>query len=83
MYENNEEQQAIDKNKTQKTLDINKIIFDLLTQTLIPILILRIIAYFKYKNKDLVDFRECYDYIKIFYHGSYGLWTLNQVIFNS
>lgn len=64
-------------NKTSKTFDINNITLELLIQTLIPILVLRLVAYFKYRNKDLVDFRECYTYIKIFYHGAFGLWTLN------
>ena len=39
------------------------------------------VAYLKYLNKDLIDFRECYTYILTFYHGAFGLWTLNQLIF--
>ena len=54
-----------------------------MTQILIPILVLRLYAYLKYKNLGLVNFLICNLFIGILFRVTYGVWALRQVFFNS
>lgn len=47
---------------------------------LIPNLIIRLHAWFKYRHRDPIDFNEYNTYIQVFYHGNYGLWTIFNIV---
>ena len=46
---------------------------------LVPSLLLRLHGYFKYRKSDPLDFKDYSSYIYVFYHGSYGLWTIYNI----
>ena len=45
-----------------------------------PILLLRLVGYFKYRNRDPEDFKDLSVLITIFHNGAYGIWTLVYIV---
>lgn len=61
--------------------DSNKAIRAVIYWSFIPTLILRSIGAYKYHNKDPLDFKTFYNRTEIYWHASYGGWTLTNLLF--
>lgn len=57
-------------------MDSNRIVKNLLIYILAPSLFIRCMAHLKYKQLDPADVKDADSYVYIFYNGSYGLWTI-------
>ena len=57
-------------------MDTNKIVKNLLIYILAPALLIRCLAHMKYQAMDPADVKDADSYVYIFYNGSYGLWTI-------
>ena len=61
------------------TLDTNRIMRHFLEWILLPTLLYRLVAQYKYRDHgatEYLDFKEFYLYVRVFCHGTYGCWTL-------
>ena len=61
-------------------MDSNTILRNLMIWILVPTLLWRLIGFIKYRNADPLDFADQSQYIYIFYNGSYGIWTIYNII---
>ena len=60
-------------------LDTNRILEHLLVYILFPVVLVRLWTAFKYRDHErteAIDFKEHYIYVQIFWHGTFGTWTL-------
>ena len=56
--------------------DTNRIVKNLMIYILMPSLVIRCYADYKFRKMDPNDVKEAESYVYIFYNGSYGLWTI-------
>jgi hypothetical protein len=56
------------------------IVRELVIYILAPSLLIRCIAHMKYKYIDPADVKDADSYVYIFYNGTYGLWTISNLV---
>jgi len=61
-------------------IDTNKMLKYFVEIVLVPVLLLRIVAFIKYYKKDTVDFAEYSNYLSWIFNGLYGSWTVHHVV---
>ena len=60
-------------------LDTNRVLVNFIVYILFPVFLARAYTHWKYSDHfraEYLDFKEHYMYVQIFWHGTYGCWTL-------
>ena len=61
-------------------MDTNRIVRNLILYILMPSLVIKCAAHMKYKRMDPADVKDADSYVYIFYNGTYGLWTIHNLM---
>jgi len=60
-------------------LDTNHILLRFMLQVLVPTLLMRLHAFWKYYKRDPLDYKEYGTFIYLFYNAMYGVWAIFNI----